>query len=112
MITKKTYNALRILKSSSSVSPMSARQFAHLLWGDNKKYEYLFTGVSYTGNGACTGKKAWLCAGSLLGTLAKKDLVIWTPTRENLNRAGYFITNKGRQELSQYESSFTTKPQS
>lgn len=57
MITKKTYNALRILKSSSSVSPMSARQFAHLLWGDNKKYEYLFTGVSYTGNGACTGKK-------------------------------------------------------
>ena len=36
MITKKTYNALRILKSSSSVSPMSARQFAHLLWGDNK----------------------------------------------------------------------------
>ena len=112
MITINTYNALKILEKTSPVSPMAARQFAFLLWGDNEQYKYLFTSVSCGDNGAVSGKKAWLCAGSILGKLAKQGLVKWTPTREGHYRTGYFLTNLGRQELTQYESRTLAKPQS
>ena len=111
MITIKTYNALKILEKTSPVSPMPARQFAFLLWGDNEQHKYLFTSVSYGDNGAVSGKKAWLCAGSMLGKLAKQGLVKWTPTRKGHYRAGYFLTNLGRQQLTQYESHIKTNPQ-
>lgn len=96
--------ALKVLENTSPVAPMTANLFAHQLWGGDETKRHLFTAVSNSGNGACSGKKAWLCAGSLLGKLAKRGLVRWTPERKGYNHNGYFLTNKGRQELTQYES--------
>lgn len=99
-MTYKTYKALSILSSASWDRPMSAKEFAKRMWGDDPDKKYLFNAHTNTGNGACAGKKAWLCAGSLLGRLRKKglvsrsSLVIWS---------GYVLNDKGKQAIKEYE---------
>jgi len=93
MITSKEAKALQIVKEKQ---PVRANTFAMLYFTDPKQ-QYLFTSVSNQGNGACAGKKAWLCAGSLLGRLRKKNLV-------SLDRDyKYHITADGEKELKEFE---------
>lgn len=99
-ITDKTYKALSILSSALWDRPMSAKEFAKRLWGDDQDKQYLFEAHSNTGNGACAGKKAWLCAGSLLGRLRKKGLVRWSSL---VICSGYVLTDKGKQAIKEYE---------
>lgn len=70
-MTLKTYKALKILHNNPFIT---ASRFASLYYV-GKEYEYLFTAISNQGNGACAGKKAWLCAGSFLGRLYKEGVV-------------------------------------
>lgn len=99
-MTNRTYKALKVLESASWNRPMSAKEFAKRLWGNDPDKEYLFNAHTNCGNGACAGKKAWLCAGSLLGRLRKKglvsrsSLVIWS---------GYVLNDKGKQAIKEYE---------
>ena len=92
MLTVKQTKALEILKAHPGVS---ARQFGDIYF-DKPGQGYLHTAVSNQGNGACSGKKAWLCAGSLLGKLKKTGLV-----REGFGKydRGFHLTEKGRKEL-------------
>lgn len=99
MITYKTYKALKCLEQTQPNRPLTANWFAHKLWGDDESKQYLFTAVSNSGNGACSGKKAWLCAGSLLSKLAKQGLTRWQPRPHK----GYYITSKGRESIKEYE---------
>ena len=74
MITEKQYKALKIVQEksrNSSNRTVRAYEFALAMWGKDLDKDYLFTGVSNQGNGACAGKKAWLCGGSYLGRLVK-----------------------------------------
>ena len=87
-----TIKALTILRDNTNIT---AGRFAQLYF-DQPEQEYLFTAVSNQGNGACAGKKAWLCAGSLLGRLAKKDFVL---KKTYMNPTRYSLTEKGRKEL-------------
>jgi len=104
MITEKTYKALKVLESTSVIDVMTATTFAIKYWGNDEDKRYLFTAVTNNGNGACAGKKGWLCAGSLLGKLEKKKLVRWECRRDGSHR-GYFLTNIGRQAVEEYERS-------
>ena len=79
MITAKTYKALKILEHTRNLRVMTAKDFALAFWGNDESKQYLFTAVSNSGNGACSGKKAWLCAGSYLSALYKRKLVVWRP---------------------------------
>lgn len=101
-MTYKTYKALSILSSTLWDRPMSAKEFAKRLWGDDPDKQYLFEAHSNTGNGACAGKKAWLCAGSLLGRLRKKGLVSQS---SSVIWSGYVLTDKGKQAIKEYEQS-------
>lgn len=98
MITKKQAKALRILDGAPWPG-ISASRFARAYY-DEPGQQYLFSAVSNQGNGACSGKKAWLCAGSLLGRLAKAGLV-YRDYRNEPPR--YIITDKGKQELQNYD---------
>lgn len=100
MISKTSYKALKVLESKNA-NPLDgthATQIATAVWGDDPKREYLFTAVSNQGNGACASKKAWLCAGSLMGKLIKKGLAYKTFD------GTYRITDEGIKALKQYES--------
>lgn len=99
MITYKTYKALKCLEQTKVDNPMSAHLFAHRYWDDDEKKRYLFTAVSYGDNGAVSGKKAWLCAGSLLSKLAKRGLAMWLFKPHH----GYTITSKGLDAIREYE---------
>lgn len=58
MITEKTYKALKILAARTNWNtPIMAKEFAWLLWGDEPDKRYLFEAHTNTGNGACAGKK-------------------------------------------------------
>lgn len=94
MLTQKQAKALRII-GGAPWPGISASQFARAYY-DEPGQQYLFSAVSNQGNGACSGKKAWLCAGSLLGRLTKAGLV-YRDYRSEIPR--YTITDKGRQEL-------------
>ena len=94
MLTDKQAKAIRILRDNPYIS---ANRFA-MLYFDSPKHEYLFTAVSNQGNGACAGKKAWLCAGSVLGKL-KKELYV-DSTRDNPQK--FFATAVGRIMLNKY----------
>ena len=96
MITKKTYKALSILREHPGCT---ANTFAALYFTDPSQ-ETLFTAVSNQGNGACAGKKAWLCAGSLLGKLAKRGLVRRAVPRDR-GPVAFFLTEKGKETLEQ-----------
>lgn len=96
-ITKKTFKALAILKENPNIN---AKAFAVLYYGE--EHQSLFTAVSNQGNGACAGKKAWLCAGSLLGKLAKKGYV-----RRQIDKYGsisYYLTYEGKRALHEHEN--------
>lgn len=103
MITDKTYKALKILSAATWERPMHAKDFALLLWGNDPSKEYLFNSNTNTGNGACSGKKAWLCAGSLLSKLTKRGLV-HRFARNKEEWHGYLLTEKGKQAIKEYES--------
>jgi len=75
---------------------MSANQFAFKYYAGTKN-EYLLSAVSNQGEGSCTGKKAWLCAGSLLSRMAKDGLVRRYITRDGHIR--YSISYKGEMLL-------------
>lgn len=94
MLTPKQAKALAVLRDHPGIT---ANGFATLYFTDPSQ-ESLFTAVSNQGNGACAGKKAWLCAGSLLGKLAKKGLV----RRDYGSGTGrFYLTNEGENKLKQ-----------
>ena len=96
MLTDKQAKAIRILTEHPYIT---ARQFAEHYF-DAPEKKYLFTAVSNQGNGACAGKKAWLCAGSLLGKLSKQlyvDVTKWNEPRK------FFVTAVGRIMLRRYD---------
>lgn len=88
-LTVAQQKALTILKDTDMFKGMSASQFADRMWGDTDTT--MFTSVSNTGNGATTGKAAWLCAGSYMGKLIKKG---WVEHTHNFR--GYYLTPKGK----------------
>lgn len=104
MITEKTYKALKVLEKTSVMNFMTANWFAVKFWGEDEDKRYMFTAMTNGGNGACAGKKAWLCAGSFLGKLAKKKLVRWESKKDGSSK-GYYLTNTGRQAIEEYERS-------
>ena len=96
-LTEKKAKALRLLRETPG---MTAMAFA-VRYFDGPENEVLFTAVSNQGNGACAGKKAWLCAGSLLGKLCKQGLV-W---RKPFSNPGVFALSEiGREALDSYEN--------
>lgn len=103
MITAKTYKALKILEHTRNLRVMTAKDFALAFWGNDESKQYLSTAVSNSGNGACSGKKAWLCAGSYLSALYKRKLVVWRP-RCDYHPTGYSITNDGLRAIKEYET--------
>lgn len=96
MLTDKQAKAIRILRDNPYIT---ANRFA-MFYFDTPKHEYLFTAVSNQGNGACAGKKAWLCAGSLLGKL-KKELYVDSTKYDNPAR--FYATAVGRIMLNKYD---------
>ena len=93
-LTPKQAKALFILREHPGVT---AHGFAALYFTEPSR-ESLFTAVSNQGNGACAGKKAWLCAGSLLGKLAKRGLV----RRDYGSGTGrFYLTYEGENKLKQ-----------
>lgn len=70
-ISKKTQKALSILLDHPNIT---ARAFGDFYFTE-PEHEYLYTACSKQGNGACRGKKLWLCTGSLLGRLIQKGYV-------------------------------------
>lgn len=96
MLTPKQAKALDILRNNPGCT---ANTFVALYFTDPSQ-ESLFTAVSNQGNGACAGKKAWLCAGSLLGKLAKKGLV----RRDYGSGTGkFYLTSKGENKLASHQ---------
>lgn len=99
MITSKQYKALKIVQEkgrNANNRTVRAYEFALAMWGSQLEKAHLFTAVSNQGNGACAGKKAWLCGGSYLGRLVKLGY---------LSRMGffYYINRKGEQAIKEYE---------
>lgn len=80
---KRTIEALKILQGFPQIS---AGAFALEFWPNSKIHQK----VSNTGNGACRGKAAWLCAGSFWGKLEKSGYI----KRDLLNRK-ISLTEKG-----------------
>lgn len=102
MITPKTAKALKILKEYPNISANTFAQF----YFQGTPHEILFSACFNQGNGACCGKKVWLCAGSLLGRLAKKGLVF-----RNIDKYGsirFRLTCEGEKELIQSDMNLTT----
>lgn len=99
MLTPGQTKALDILRRHPDITA----NFFAALYFDGPSHEYLFTAVSNQGNGARAGKKAWLCAGSLLGKLTKKGLV-WRRFLDD-GKTVFCLTDKGRKALE--ESGYT-----
>lgn len=93
-MTDKTYKALCLLREFPGVT---ANQFAAKYF-TGKDHKYLFTAVSNQGNGACTGKKAWLCAGSFLGKLQKRGLIF-----RDRDMRSYRLTTAGEEYLEKHD---------
>lgn len=70
-VTAATIKALTILKDTNFEKRMTMSSFALEMWADSGMH----TSSKNTGNGACSGKAAWLVAGSYLAKLAKQKLV-------------------------------------
>lgn len=83
--------ALNILKNTSYEKGKTARYFALEMWPDSNMH----TKVKNTGNGATTGKGAWLCAGSYLAKLIKKGWV----SRPHNDFFTFCITSEGRKQI-------------
>lgn len=80
--------ALTIIQNSSYDRPINCSWFAKQFWPDSNMH----LKSSNTGNGACRGKAAWLCAGSYLAKLKNKGLT-------NNGLRGYYITKEGLKKL-------------
>lgn len=78
-----------------------ANELAEHLWPDANMH----TKCSNQGHGACWGKAAWLCGGSLAGKLIKKG---WVRSgyigKRSGSRCVYEITQLGRDELKRLEA--------
>lgn len=87
----KTLRALQVVADCKSKLGISAKAFG-VKYFDTDEHRYLLTSVSNIGNGATSGVKAWLQAGSLLSKLANKGLImkIW---------GRYILTEEGRKVL-------------
>lgn len=99
MLTPIQYKALVAISKGSYQRGISARALAWSLWGENPEYEYLFSAASNQGEGACHGKKAWLCAGSLAGKLRKAGYV-----QDDQEFSGYCLTSKGEAAIREYDA--------
>lgn len=97
-MTETQYRILKIIGSGTYNHGINAKAIAYTLWRDDPEHDYLFTACSKQGNGACRGKKAWLCAGSLVGKLRKKKLVDY-----DRHCTGYILKPAGRQAINDYE---------
>ncbi len=96
-LTSATKRALDVLVSiPDPLMGCTANTFAAQYYRGTK-HEYLLSAVSNQGEGACAGKKAWLCAGSYLSRLAKTGLVMKRFTRSG--KSLYAITEKGQRLL-------------
>ena len=98
MIAEKTYKALKALENGTYSHGINARAVAVSLWADDAEHKYLFSACSKQGNGACRGKKAWLCAGSIIGKLRKRNLVHY-----DSQCTAYYLTQAGRNAIAEYE---------
>lgn len=94
MISDTQYKALKIIIDHPTVN---AKGFAQFMWGETDTN--MFTKHSNQGHGACSGKAAWLCAGSYTGRLQKLGLV----TKYRFNSGWVCLTDKGREEMQCYE---------
>lgn len=92
-LTPKQERALRILRDNPGVT---MTRFSYLYY-EGTPQEYLLYAVSNQGNGACAGKKAWLCAGSYLAKLCKKGLLVKNYDRNY--RPRYTVSDKGERLL-------------
>ena len=97
-LTEKEYKILKAIEPGTYDRGIDAKAVAWALWHDDPEHEYLFTACSNQGYGACRGKKAWLCAGSLVGKLRKKGLVDY-----DRHCTGYILKSSGRKAISQHE---------
>ena len=91
-LTPKQIKALTVLERHPDIT---ARKFGELYF-NGPEHDVLHTAMSNQGNGACAGKKAWLCAGSLLGRLKKQD---WVDENPFAQPRVFRLTDKGRQLL-------------
>lgn len=100
-LTLTQLQALRILEHTSYEADMGLRQFAETLWPDSTMH----TSVKNTGNGATSGKAAWLVAGSYLAKLEKKGWI-----RKNRDSAvRVYISREGKRLLQAQQA--TINPQ-
>lgn len=83
--------ALKLIKKHPGIT---ASRFAELMWPKSDMHKK----SSNQGNGACTGKAAWLAAGSHIGKLRKMYLVEYATDNSGFFR-GYKLTPKGEQLL-------------
>lgn len=86
-MTARQFEALKILHKTTYDNPIRAREFAKKFWPDHNMH----VKVLNTGNGACSGKAAWLSAGSYLAKLRKLGWVSGLTKYDG----GYRITQKG-----------------
>ena len=97
-LTPQRRKALEILLNLKDPSAgITASAFAQEYYSGTE-HEYLLTAVSNQGEGACGGKKAWLCAGSYLAKLVKEGLVRKRYSAKR-SSARFLITDKGRDLL-------------
>lgn len=96
-LSNRCIQALEILSEYTYNEPISAMGFADKFWKDSDTN--MFTSSKNTGNGACRGKAAWLCAGSYLAKLRKKGLVTCT-TWTN----GYLLSFDGKKILNEIKN--------
>ena len=99
MVSEKTYRILKVIEPGTYSQGVSAKAVACSLWQDDPDHSYLFSACSKQGNGACRGKKAWLCAGSLIGKLRKKGLVDY-----DRHFTGYVLKASGKAAVREYEN--------
>lgn len=83
-LTDTERKALQIVRDHPGIS---ASYFAELMWPDS----HMHSKVSNQGHGATRGKAAWLCGGSYLGKLRKKEWV----TPDYASGHGYRLSSAG-----------------
>lgn len=71
-MNKNEAKALMILEDTTFERRLTAPLFAMQMWPNSTMH----TKVSNQGNGACSGKAAWLVAGSYLRRLEKKGFIL------------------------------------
>lgn len=102
VIKDRQYKILKAIQGKTFERGITANELAMHLWFDKPEYKYLFTAVCNGGNnGACSGKKAWLCMGAQVGRLRKKGFVMYAR-----NLRGYVLTKYGEEAIKEYENTY------